>query len=182
MSGRAEASGRPARLLLADSDPSLRTVLQLALQAHGYQVALADSADTALELAGHEHSDLIVLDVGLPGVADVIRALRQASTTPILLLTWPTEPDPQAALDIGADDALTKPFGIGQLLQRLQTLRTLRPGRPAKTTSKQWQQTQHGCEAHPADQQCRQAAQPSACSGAARLANPMWLMLGRTHS
>jgi DNA-binding response OmpR family regulator len=52
MSGHTASFGRPARLLLADSDPSLRTVLHLALQAHGYQVALADSADTALELAG----------------------------------------------------------------------------------------------------------------------------------
>jgi DNA-binding response OmpR family regulator len=83
MSGRAEASGPPARLLLADSDPSLRTVLHLALQAHGYQVALADSADTVLEMAGHEHPDLIVLDVSLPGVVGVIRALRQAGATPI---------------------------------------------------------------------------------------------------
>ena len=132
MSRPAEASGPPARLLLADSDPSLRTVLHLALQAHGYQVALADSADTALEMAGHEQPDLIVLDRSLPGLAGGIRALRQASAAPILLLTWSTEPDPQAALDIGADDALTKPFGIGQLLERLQTLRTPAPSPPGR--------------------------------------------------
>jgi DNA-binding response OmpR family regulator len=82
MSGRAEAFGPPARLLLADSDPSLRTVLHLALQAHGYQVALADSADTALEMAGREQPDLIVLDRSLPGVAGVIRALRQPAPRP----------------------------------------------------------------------------------------------------
>jgi DNA-binding response OmpR family regulator len=132
MSGRAEAFGPPARLLLADSDPSLRTVLHLALQAHGYQVALADSADTALEMAGREQPDLIVLDRSLPGVAGVIRALRQASAAPILLLTWSTEPDPQVALAIGADDALAKPFGIGQLLERLQTLRTPAPSPPGR--------------------------------------------------
>jgi DNA-binding response OmpR family regulator len=136
MSGRAEASGPPARLLLADSDPSLRTVLRLALQAHGYQVALADSADPALEMAGHEHPDLIVLDLSLPGVVGVIRALRRAGATPILLLTWSTEPDPQVALDIGADDALTKPFGIGQLLERLQTLRTPAPSPPSRDKRK----------------------------------------------
>ena len=123
MSGRAATSGRPARLLLADSDPALRSVVHLALQTHGYRVALADSADTALAMAGDEPPDLIVLDLTLPGVVGVIRALRHAGATPILLLTWPTEPDPQAALDAGADDALTKPFGIGQLLERLQTLR-----------------------------------------------------------
>jgi two-component system, OmpR family, KDP operon response regulator KdpE len=132
MSGHAEVSGSPTRLLLADSDPALRTVLSLALQAHGYQVALADNADTAVELAGHEQPDLIVLDVGLPGVVGVIRALRQTGATPILLLTWPTEPDPQVAKDIGADDTLTKPFGIGQLLDRLQTLHTRAPSPPGR--------------------------------------------------
>ena len=125
MSGRAAPSEPLARLLVADSDSSLRTVLHLALQAHGYQVALADTADTALEMAGHEHPDLIVLDLSLVGVVDVIHALRRAGATPILLLTWPIEPDPQAALDAGADDALTKPFGIGQLLERLERLQTL---------------------------------------------------------
>jgi two-component system KDP operon response regulator KdpE len=124
MSGHAAPSGPPTRLLLADSDPSLRKVLHLALHAHRYQVALADTATTALEMAGDEHPDLIVLDLSLPGAVDLIRALRQAGSTPILVLTWPTHSDPQAALDVGADDALTKPFGIGQLLERLQTLRT----------------------------------------------------------
>ena len=76
MSRHAEASGPPTRLLLADGDPALRTVLYLALQAHGYQVALADNADTALELAGHEQPDLIVLDVGLPGAAG--RSVRRS--------------------------------------------------------------------------------------------------------
>ena len=125
MSGRAAPSGPLARLPLADSDLSLRTVLHLALQTHGYQVALADAADTALEMAGHEHPDLIVLDLSLVGVVDVIHALRRAGATPILLLTWPTEPDPRAALDAGADDALTKPSGTGQFLERLERLQTL---------------------------------------------------------
>jgi two-component system KDP operon response regulator KdpE len=131
MSGHAPPSGPPARLLLADSDPSLRRVLHLALQVRGYQVALAGTATTALEMADDEHPDLILLDLGLPGVVDVIRALRQAGATPILLLTWPTEPDPQAALDAGADDALTKPFGIDQLLERLERLQAARtPAHP----------------------------------------------------
>jgi DNA-binding response OmpR family regulator len=127
MSGRVAPSGPAARLLLADSDPSLRRVLYLALQAHGYQVALANTASSALEMADHEHPDLIVLDLSLPGVVDVIRALRQAAATPILLLTWPTEPDRQARPDVGADDALTKPFGIGQLLDHLRALRAAAP-------------------------------------------------------
>jgi two-component system KDP operon response regulator KdpE len=130
MSRRAPPSGLPTRLLLADGDPALRRVLQLALEAHGYQVALADTAAAALELAGQERPDLIVLDRGLPGAAAAIRALRHAGATPILVLTWPTGRHRQAALDIAADDALTKPFGIDQLLQRLQALRGLADSPP----------------------------------------------------
>jgi two-component system KDP operon response regulator KdpE len=72
---------------------------------------------------GQEHPDLIVPDHGLPGAAGVIRSLARAGATPVLLLTWSPDPDRQAMLDIAADDVLTKPFGIGQLLDRLQALR-----------------------------------------------------------
>jgi two-component system, OmpR family, KDP operon response regulator KdpE len=123
MSGRPAPSGPPARLLLADRDPALRRVLHLALEAHGYQVTLADSANALLELAGQQHPDLIVLDRSLPGAVAAIRVLRHTGTTPVLLLTWPADSDRQAMLDIAADDALPKPFGIGQLLDRLQALR-----------------------------------------------------------
>jgi two-component system, OmpR family, KDP operon response regulator KdpE len=136
MSGRAAPSGPPTRLLVADSDPALRRVPHLAVAAHGYQVALADTAAAALELAGHQHPDLIVLDRGLPGAAAAIRALRHTSATPILLLTWPTAPDWLATRDIAAADALTKPFGIDQLLQRLQALRG-----PSHSPSRQGQNT-----------------------------------------
>jgi two-component system, OmpR family, KDP operon response regulator KdpE len=126
MSGQAATAGPgpPVRLLVADGDRSLRRVLHLALQARGYQVTLADTANAALQLAAHQHPELIILDLSLPGVVDAIRALRQAAGTSILLLTWPTEPDRQAALDAGAHDTLTKPFGMGQLLEHLQALRT----------------------------------------------------------
>jgi two-component system KDP operon response regulator KdpE len=116
--------GPPVRLLVADGDPSLRRVLHLALQARGYQVTLADTTNAALQLAGHQHPELIILDLSLPGVIDAIHALRHAAGASILLLTWPTEPDRQAALDAGAHDTLTKPFGMGQLLEHLQALRT----------------------------------------------------------
>jgi two-component system KDP operon response regulator KdpE len=128
MSGQATTTGPgpPVRLLVADGDPSLRRILHLALQARGYQVVLADTAKAALQVAGHQHPELIILDLSLPGVVDAIRALHQAAAS-ILLLTWPTEPDRQAALDAGAHDTLTKPFGIGQLLEHLQALRTPTP-------------------------------------------------------
>jgi two-component system KDP operon response regulator KdpE len=126
MCGQAATAGPgpPVRLLVADGDRSLRRVLHLALQARGYQVTLADTANAALQLAAHQHPELIILDLGLPGVVDAIRALRQAAGMSILLLTWPTEPDRQAALDAGAHDTLTKPFGMGQLLEHLQALQT----------------------------------------------------------
>jgi DNA-binding response OmpR family regulator len=126
MGGHAAAAGPepPVRLLLADGDPSLRRVLHRALHARGYQIALADTASAALKLAGHQHPDLMILEISLPGVVDAIRALRQAAALPILLLTWPTEPDRQPALDAGANDTLTKPFGIDQLLDHLRALRT----------------------------------------------------------
>jgi DNA-binding response OmpR family regulator len=102
------------------------------------RVALADTAAAALERAAQERPDLIVLDCGLPGAAAAIRALRQAGA-PILLLTWPTDSHRQAALDIAAADALTKPFGIDQLLQRLQALRG-----PAHSPSRQDQKDTTG--------------------------------------
>jgi two-component system, OmpR family, KDP operon response regulator KdpE len=142
MSGRPAPSGPAARLLLADRDPALRRVLHLALEAHGYQVTLADTANALLELAGQEHPDLIVLDPGLPGAAAAIRALRHTGATPVLLLTWSADPDHQAMLDIAADDALTKPFGIGQLLDRLQALRD-----PAYSPTRQRQSHTTGADA-----------------------------------
>jgi DNA-binding response OmpR family regulator len=132
MRGRAAPTGPPARLLLADSDPALRRILQLVLQAHGYQVALADTTTGALEWAGQQPPDLIVLDHSLPGVAAAIRTLRHTAATPILLLTWPTEPNQQAALDTAPDDILAKPFAIDQLLQRLQILRSLTHAPPSQ--------------------------------------------------
>jgi CheY-like chemotaxis protein len=122
MSGRAVPSGPPARLLLADSDPALRRVLHLALEAHGYQVALADTATAALELAGHEHPDLIVLDRSLPGAAAAIRALRHAAATPILLLTWSTHAGLLIIADAGDRDV---PLDTSDLLHLDEQGRTL---------------------------------------------------------
>jgi two-component system KDP operon response regulator KdpE len=147
MSGQAATAGPgpPVRLLVADGDPSLRRVLHLALQAR-YQVTLADTANAALQLAGHQHPELIILDLSLPGVVDAIRALRQAAVS-ILLLTWPTEPDRQAALDAGAHDTLIKPFGMGQLLERLEACGRLRTRRKTKTRKTPSEATHHGHEA-----------------------------------
>jgi two-component system, OmpR family, KDP operon response regulator KdpE len=142
MSGHSAPSGPPARLLLADRDPALRRVLHLALEAHGYQVALADTANAMLELAGQERPDLIVLDRGLPGAAAAIRALCHTGATAVLLLTWSADPDRQAVLDIAADDSLTKPFRIGQLLDRLQALRG-----PAHSPTRQGQNHATGADA-----------------------------------
>jgi DNA-binding response OmpR family regulator len=83
MGGRPAPSGPPARLLLADCDPALGRVLHLALEAHGYRVTLADSANALLELAGQEHPDLIVLDrgLGIGQLLDRLQTLRDRSHT-----------------------------------------------------------------------------------------------------
>jgi two-component system KDP operon response regulator KdpE len=115
--GRTGGSRSTRRLLLADADRSLRGVLERVLAAHGYQVDVAINRLAALDMAARHHPNLIVLDLSLPGVVEVVRELRSRDTTPILLLSaWGTETDRQAALDAGADDYLTKPFGIGELL------------------------------------------------------------------
>jgi two-component system KDP operon response regulator KdpE len=109
------------RLLLADADRSLRGVLDHVLGAYGYQVDVAADRRAALALAARHHPDLIILDLSLPGVVGMVPKLRARDTTPILLLSaWGTEPDRQAALDAGADDYLTKPFRISELLVRVR--------------------------------------------------------------
>jgi two-component system KDP operon response regulator KdpE len=92
------------------------------LRARGYDVDLAPSGEEALVLAARTHPDLVVLDPGLPGIdgTEVIRGLRGWTSIPIIVLSVrETEGDKVAALDAGADDYVTKPFGMDELLARL---------------------------------------------------------------
>ena len=113
------------KILVADDDPQLVRALRITLAAHGYQVIAAPDGATAVTLAGHEHPDLVLLDLGMPRLdgVGVIHALRGWSTAPIIVVSGRTgSADKVEALDAGADDYVTKPFQIDELLARLRAL------------------------------------------------------------
>lgn len=112
-----------ARILLIEDDPSVRRVVSKNLVAHGFRVATAGSGREGLELDPTFHSDLVLLDLGLPDISglEVIAELRARTTTPIVVLSIRgSEADKVRALDLGADDYLTKPFGVNELLARVR--------------------------------------------------------------
>lgn len=118
---------RPATILLIDDEPSIQRSLAPLLRSRGYRVETAVSGADALRAAGTQIPDLVILDLGLPdmdGVA-VCRALRDLGAMPILVLSArERETDKVAALDAGADDYVTKPFGVEELVARIRaTLR-----------------------------------------------------------
>jgi two-component system KDP operon response regulator KdpE len=122
----------PARVLVCDDEPQIRRALGVNLRARGYEVDLAADGETALALAARHHPDVVVLDLGLPGIdgVEVIEGLRGWSDVPILVLSArEAEAAKVAALDAGADDYVTKPFGMDELLARLRAaLRRATPG------------------------------------------------------
>lgn len=112
-----------ARVLCVDDEPHLLRTLGANLRARSYDVDLADTGERALELAAAHRPDAVILDLGLPGMSglDVIRALRHWTQVPIVVLSARDgEFDKIAALDAGADDFVTKPFGMGELLARVR--------------------------------------------------------------
>ena len=121
----------PVAVVIED-EPQIRRFVRIALEAEGWQVFEADTAQRGLTEAGTRKPDLLVLDLGLPDGdgLDVIRDVRSWSAVPIVVLSARAcEADKIAALDAGADDYLTKPFGVGELLARVRA--NLRRPRPA---------------------------------------------------
>jgi DNA-binding response OmpR family regulator len=111
-----------AVLVVDDELPILRT-MEINLRARGYNVHLASSGAQALALAARRHPDAVILDLGLPDMegVDVIRGLRGWTNVPIIVLSARTaEPQKVAALDAGANDYVTKPFGMDELMARLR--------------------------------------------------------------
>ena len=111
------------RVLVVDDDPQILRALRINLTAHGYDVALADSGTAALRAAADTTPDVVVLDLGLPDLdgTEVVEGLRGWSTVPIVVLSARTDAsDKVRALDAGADDYVTKPFGMAELLARLR--------------------------------------------------------------
>jgi two-component system KDP operon response regulator KdpE len=121
-----------SRILVVDDEPQLLRALGTNLKARGYDVELAATGEAALALAARTHPDVVVLDLGLPGIdgTEVIRGLRGWSSVPIIVLSVrETESEKVEALDAGADDYVTKPFGMDELLARLRAaLRRAVPG------------------------------------------------------
>ncbi|GAA2906922.1 two-component system KDP operon response regulator KdpE [Microbacterium keratanolyticum] len=113
------------RLLIADDDPQMVRALRITLAAHGYEVIAAPDGAAAITMAAQKHPDLILLDLGMPkldGIA-VIQALRGWTSVPIIVVSGRTgSADKVQALDAGADDFVTKPFQIDELLARLRAL------------------------------------------------------------
>jgi two-component system KDP operon response regulator KdpE len=110
-------------VLVVDDEAQLLRALQVNLHAEGYQVLTALDGTTALQHAESSHPDLIVLDLGLPDIngVDVITRIRRSSSTPIIVLSARHgSVDKVRALDAGADDYVTKPFGLDELLARLR--------------------------------------------------------------
>jgi two-component system KDP operon response regulator KdpE len=122
-----------SRVLVVDDEPEIRRTLGINLRVRGYDVDLAADGEQALDLAARHHPDVVVLDLGLPDIrgVDVIAGLRGWSRVPIVVLSArDTEPDKVAALDAGADDYVTKPFGMDEFLARLRA--ALRRAAPAE--------------------------------------------------
>jgi two-component system, OmpR family, KDP operon response regulator KdpE len=112
------------RVLVVDDEPQIRRALAINLSARGYDVDMAASGEEALRQAATANPDAVLLDLGLPGIdgTEVVRTLRGWSNVPIIILSVrDTEHDKVAALDAGADDYVTKPFGIDELLARLRS-------------------------------------------------------------
>jgi len=120
------------RILVVDDEPQLRRALDVNLAARGYEVETAATGQDALRLAAANPPDVVLLDLGLPDIdgLSVVQGLRGWSNAPIVVLSArDTEPDKVAALDAGADDYVTKPFGINELLARVRaSLRRHQPG------------------------------------------------------
>ena len=113
------------RILIVDDERSIRRFLRTTLQAQGFQVFEAATGQEALENSVADHPDAMILDLGLPDMdgIEVTREIRKRSQIPIVILSVrEQETDKIAALDAGADDYLTKPFGAGELLARLRAV------------------------------------------------------------
>jgi two-component system, OmpR family, KDP operon response regulator KdpE len=111
------------RILVVDDEPQILRGLRTNLVARGYEVETAADGETALDLAARDRPDVVIVDLGLPGIdgVEVIRGLRTWTAVPIIVLSArEQESEKVAALDAGADDYVTKPFGMGELLARVR--------------------------------------------------------------
>ena len=120
-----EGSATPARILVVDDEPQIRKFLEISLRSQGYTVAQAATGREGLERLATHGAELVVLDLGLPDLEghEVLRELRAWSRVPVIVLSVrATESENVQALDSGANDYVTKPFGIQELMARVRGL------------------------------------------------------------
>jgi two-component system KDP operon response regulator KdpE len=113
------------RVLVVDDDAQIRRAVRTSLGVQGYDVLAAPDGETALEMVATSEVDLVVLDLGLPDIdgVEVIRRLRSWTQVPVIILSVrDAQEDKVVALDLGADDYVTKPFGIEELLARMRAV------------------------------------------------------------
>ena len=128
------ANGDGVRVLVVDDEPAIRRYLRISLMAHGHTVFEAATGQAAVTAVSTQRPDLVILDLGLPDLngIEVTRLLREWSQIPIIIVSVSEqEADKIAALDAGADDYMTKPFSLGELLARMRV--AIRRAGPAKT-------------------------------------------------
>jgi two-component system KDP operon response regulator KdpE len=123
------------RVLVVDDELAIRRFLRVALGGQGFVISEAATGQEALNAITWERPDLVILDLGLPDLdgVEVTRRLREWSQVPVIILSIREhEVDKIAALDAGADDYLTKPFGVGELLARIRTILRRHSGSPSE--------------------------------------------------
>ena len=120
-----------ATVLIVEDDPQIQRFLTAALESHDYEPVSADNGADGLRLATTRQPDVVIVDLGLPDMSglDVIKRLREWFQKPVIVLSARSqESDKVGALDIGADDYLTKPFGVAELLARMRVAMRHRVG------------------------------------------------------
>jgi two-component system KDP operon response regulator KdpE len=123
--GSDAASAARVRVLVIDDEPQIRRFLEISLRAQGYAVIEAETGRAGLEALATQGADLVILDLGLPDLDghSVLRSLREWSQVPVIVLTVRAgEGEKVAALDAGANDYVTKPFGVQELMARVRAL------------------------------------------------------------